>query len=316
MQDRVKGRRLATGEAAPALRLGRLKRRVSEALLAYLFVLPAALVLFTFQYLPAIDIFRLSLTDRLLLRPVSNYIGFENYVRLFEDGRFWNSVFNTFYFVGVSVPFQIALAVALAVALSGKLKALGFFRTTFFVPVAASLVAVAVVWEWIYHPRLGTLNSILSALGVSGPDWLASSTWAMPAIIFLVVWSGTGYYMVIYLAGIMDISNEYYEAARIDGANRWQMFSKITWPLLTPTTYLVLILQIINSFQVFTTVYVMTGGGPARSTEVVVFYLYQRAFESLEFGYASAIAVVLFLSLMVMTIVLRFLYGRRVVYER
>lgn len=138
----------------------------------------------------------------------------------------------------------------------------------------------------------------------------------MPAIILLVVWTGTGYYMVIYLAGLMDIPDMYYDAARIDGANRWQMFWRITWPLLTPTTYLILILQVINSFQVFTTVYVMTGGGPARATEVLVFYLYQRAFESMEFGYASAIAVVLFVGLLIMTLLLRTLYGRRVIYER
>lgn len=284
--------------------------------MGYLFLLPAALVLVTFQYIPAIDIFRLSLTNRLLLRPFSDYIGLENYQRLISDARFWNSVWNTIYFVGGSVPLQIAFALMLAMALAGTLKGVGFFRTIFFMPVAGSLVALSVVWEWIYHPRLGALNSILSTFGVSRIDWLASSSWAMPAIILLVVWTGTGYYMVIYLAGLMDIPDMYYDAARIDGANRWQMFWRITWPLLTPTTYLILILQVINSFQVFTTVYVMTGGGPARATEVLVFYLYQRAFESMEFGYASAIAVVLFVGLLIMTLLLRTLYGRRVIYER
>lgn len=160
------------------------------------------------------------------------------------------------------------------------------------------------------------INNVLAQLGVSGPNWLADSVWAMPAIILLVVWTGTGYYMVIYLAGVLDIPHTYYEAARLDGASRWQLFRHVTWPMLTPVTYLVVILQIINSFQVFTTVYVMTNGGPARATEVLVFYLYQRAFESLEFGYASAISVALFLSLVLLTLIIRFTYGRTVQYER
>lgn len=314
MQPEIEERRSRT--ALPSLLGPKARRRAREALTGYLFILPAALVLITFQYLPAADIFRLSLTDRLLLRPTSNFIGLENYDRLIADGRFWNSVWNTFYFVGASVPLQIALALALAIALAGKLRRLGFLRTIFFVPVAASLVGISVIWEWIYHPRLGVINNLLELIGVSGPNWLADSVWAMPAIILLVVWTGTGYYMVIYLAGVLDIPHTYYEAARLDGASRWQLFRHVTWPMLTPVTYLVVILQIINSFQVFTTVYVMTNGGPARATEVLVYYLYQRAFESLEFGYASAISVSLFLGLVVLTLIIRFTYGRTVSYER
>lgn len=292
------------------------KSRLSEALSAYLFLLPAGLVLFTFQYLPAIDVFRISLTDRLLLRPFSNFIGFENYERLVSDERFWNAAWNTFYFVGASVPLQTGLALLLAMALATKLKGMGFFRTVFFLPVVTSMVAVSVVWDWLYHPRIGLINALIEMLGGSAVPWLESAQWAMPAIILLVVWKGTGYYMVIYLAGLMDIPNQYYEAARIDGANGWAIFRNITWPLLAPTTYLILILQVINSFQVFSVVYVMTGGGPIGSTEVVVYYLFQRAFESLEFGYASAISVVMFLFLVVLTILQRVFIGSRVVYDR
>ncbi len=302
--------------ALPRTGAPRVRRRVLEALTGYLLLLPAAAVLFTFQYLPAADIFRLSLTNRLLLRPRWSYVGLSNYERLLEDGRFWNAVWNTVLFVGGSVPLQIGLALALAIVLAGRLRKAGFFRTIFFLPVAASLVGVSVIWQWIYHPRLGVLNELLSMIGVQGPNWLSSSTWAMPAIILLVVWTGTGYYMVIYLAGVLDISREYYEAAVLDGANGWQQFRFVTWPLLAPVTYLVIVLQVINSFQVFTTVFVMTGGGPARATEVLVYYLYQRAFESHEFGYASAIAVVLFLSLAVLTIIIRVGYGRTVTYDR
>ncbi|MFP4643980.1 MAG: carbohydrate ABC transporter permease [Spirochaetales bacterium] len=287
-----------------------------ESASAYLMILPAAFVLFTFQYLPALDVFQISLTDRLLLRPVSNFIGLENYERLLEDGRFWNAVWNTVYFVAASVPIQIVLAVLLALSVAGAVRYRAFFRTVFFLPVAGSLVALSVIWNWIYHPRLGALNSILGSIGVPRIDWLGDSMFAMPAIVILVTWTGTGYYMVIYLAGLLDIPNQYYDAAKIDGANSWQRFWRITRPLLTPTTYLVLVLQVINSFQVFTTVFVMTGGGPSRSTEVLVYYLYTRAFESTEFGYASAVSVVMFVSLLAMALLIRWLYGGRVVYDR
>lgn len=287
-----------------------------ESLSAYLMILPAALIMATFQYLPALSVFRISLTDRLLLRPTSRFTGLENYMRLLEDDRFWNAVWNTVYFVVASVPLQIALAVVLALLLAGRVKYKDVFRTTFFLPVAGSLVALSTIWDWIYHPRLGALNNVLQPFGFPRIDWLADSAFAMPAIVLLVVWTGTGYYMVIYLAGLMDIPNQYYDAARIDGATAWQRFWGVTWPLLTPTTYLVLVLQVINSFQVFTTVFVMTGGGPSRSTEVLVYYLYTRAFESMEFGYASAVSVVLFASLLVMTVAIRRLYARRVVYDR
>jgi multiple sugar transport system permease protein len=304
--------------AAPAARSRSWWRRARavDSAIAYLFILPALLIIFTFQYLPAFDVFRLSLTNRLLLRPNSKFIGLDNFKRLFEDERFWNSVWNTFYFVAGSVPLQIILALVLAIALSRKLRTTGLFRTIFFLPVVSSMVAVSVVWEWLYHPSLGVINEVITSLGGSAIPWLQSKAWAMPAIILLVVWKGTGYYMVIYLAGLMDIPSEYYEAARIDGASRWSLFRHITWPLLAPTTYLIMILQVINSFQVFTVVYVMTGGGPVRSTEVALYYMYDRAFQSLEFGYASAISVVVFLFLVLVTIFQRVFVGNRVSYDR
>ncbi|MEX2540547.1 MAG: sugar ABC transporter permease [Trueperaceae bacterium] len=304
-----------TGRAARPLARVSLKRH-RESLSALLFLLPAGIILFTFQFLPAVDVFRLSLTDRLLIRPFSNFVGLDNYQRLMTDGRFWNSVGNTFYFVLASVPLQIALALSLALGLAGKVRAVGFFRTTFFLPVVASMVAVSVVWEWLYHPSVGLFNAVIELAGGTPVQWLQSSQWAMPAIIILIVWKGTGYYMVIYLAGLMDIPKQYYEAAHIDGARKWDLFRYITWPMLAPTSYLVLVLQVINSFQVFAVVYVMTGGGPVRSTEVVVFYLYQRAFESFEFGYASAISVAMFLFLVTATILQRVFIGSKVSYER
>lgn len=295
--------------------LARRSRR-NTAITAYLLLLPAFLILGTFQFLPAFEVIRLSLTDRLLLRPEFSYIWFDNFLRLWNDSRFWNSVWNTFYFVGVSVPIQTGLALVFALALARAMRGVEILRTIFFLPVVASLVSVSIVWDWIYHPRIGLLNEVLSWFGVDPQRWLLDPVLAMPSIILLVIWSGVGYYMVIFLAGVLDVPGEYYEAARIDGANRWHLFRHVTWPLIGPVTYLVLVLQMINSFQVFTTVYVMTGGGPVRSTEVVVFYLYQRAFDSLEFGYASAISVALFVFLVTLTVVQQRVIGRRVNYDR
>lgn len=312
-----KGRR-SLGRAAPRPTSGIsvLRRRLRDILGAYLFVLPAALVLVVFQIIPAIEVFRLSLTNRLLLRPTSSFTGLANIERLLSDDRFWNSVWNTFYFVGVSVPLQTGLALLLAILLAKRMRGLAIFRTIFFLPVVASMVGVSVIWDWMFHPSIGIFNAILTQFGLEPINWLRDPLWAMPAIILLVVWKGTGYYMVIYLAGLMDIPDQYYDAANIDGANRWHLFRYVTWPLLAPTTYLIFILQMINSFQVFATVYVLTGGGPRRATEVVVYYLYERAFQSLEFGYASTISVALFLFLLALTAVQRGIFGRRQNYDR
>jgi multiple sugar transport system permease protein len=295
---------------------GARRRQMRTALTAYALLLPAFLILGTFQFLPALEVIRLSLTDRLLLRPDWSYIGLDNFERLWNDRRFWNSVRNTGYFVGVSVPIQTGLALVFAIALARRVRGIEVLRTILFLPVVASLVGVSVVWQWLYHPSVGLLNDLLRFVGLDPIRWLLDPTWAMPAIILLVVWNGTGYYMVIYLAGVLDIPSEYYEAARIDGASRWSLFRHVTWPLLTPVTFLIFILQMINSFQVFTSVYVMTGGGPIRSTEVVVFYLYQRAFDSLEFGYASAISVALFAFLITLTLLQQRFFGSRVSYDR
>ena len=302
--------------AALDLRRPAARRRARASLTAYALLLPAFAILFTFQFLPAFEVVRLSLTDRLLLRPEANFIGLANFERLWGDRRFWNSVWNTVYFVGVSVPIQTALALVFAIALARAVKGIEVLRTILFLPVVASLVGVSVVWQWMYHPSVGLFNHLLGLVGLDPIRWLLDPTWAMPAIILLVVWNGTGYYMVIYLAGVLDIPSEYYEAARIDGANRLHLFRHVTWPLLAPVTFLIFILQMINSFQVFTSVYVMTGGGPVRSTEVVVFYLYQRAFDSLEFGYASAISVALFAFLIVLTLFQQRFFGSRVSYDR
>jgi len=319
----------------------------SDLFIAYLFLLPAFLILFTFRIYPALQLAWLSFRDTLLIRPFDNFIGLANYTRMFfEDPRFWNAIGNTFVFVLLSVPLQMGLALLIALGLKRKVKGLAFLRAGYFAPVVVSMVAVSMVWQWMYHPNLGLFNYFISMIGIEPTNWLrnpysfmtplwttirpwietiglnpANWEWinvstSMFAVVFVAVWKGTGYYMVIYLAGLMDIPNELYEAADVDGANSWQKFKDITWPLLTPTTYLILILQVINSFQVFSSVYIMTGGGPSRKTEVIVYYIYNRAFESLEMGYASAIALFLFSFLLIMTAIQKFVIGSRVHYDR
>lgn len=320
----------------------------SDFFIAYLFLLPAILILITFRIYPAFKLFSLSFRNTLLLREFDEFVGLANYARmLFDDPRFWNALGNTFIFVILSVPLQIFFALLIALGLKRKVRGLPFLRASYFSPVVVSMVAVSILWQWIYHPDLGILNYVFSFFGFSPVNWLRSSSsflspvwfnvikpvietigwnpanweWlnistAMISVVVLVVWKGTGYYMVIYLAGLMDIPDGLYEAAKVDGATGFKQFTKITWPLLSPTTYLIVILQIINSFQVFSSIYVMTGGGPSRKTEVLVFYIYNRAFESMEIGYASAIALFLFLMLMVLTILQKFVFGSRVKYER
>jgi len=321
--------------------------RRNDLLVAYLFLLPAVIILFTFRIYPALQLFWLSFRDTLLIRPTDSFIGLDNFTRmLFEDPRFWNSVGNTFIFVLLSVPLQIFFALLIALGLKRKIKGLPLLRAGYFSPVVVSMVAVSVVWQWAYHPDIGLFNYVLASLGFEPMEWLmnpysllspiwfrlapiiealglnpANFEWlnistAMLSVVLLVVWKGTGYYMVIYLAGLMDIPDILYEAAEVDGASRWQKFKHITWPLLTPTTYMVIILQIINSFQVFSSIYIMTGGGPSRRTEVLVYYIYNRAFESMELGYASAIALFLFVMLLILTGIQKFTIGGRVHYDR
>jgi multiple sugar transport system permease protein len=212
---------------------------------------------------------------------------------------FW----NTIYFAGVSVPLGIVCSLLLAVALDQGANFKKFYRAAYFLPVVSSMVAVAVVWQFIYNPEYGLFNYFLSLLGIKGPNWLTSTVWAMPAVIITSVWKNVGFNMLIFLAGLQGISNDYYEAAELDGANLRQKFFYITIPLLSPTTFFVTVMSFIGSFQVFDTVFLMTQGGPARSTSVIVHYLYENAFKYFNMGYASAMAYVLFFMVFLITMI-------------
>jgi multiple sugar transport system permease protein len=279
-----------------------LARRL-EKLEAYLFLVPSAALLVVFVFLPMVYALYVSFHRWNLISPVKVFVGLDNYTELLSSDLFWRIVGNTAkYTLGV-VPAAIGLGLFLAVLVNKGVRFKAFFRSAFFLPVVTSIIAISAVWMWIYHPNYGLANAILRFFGIGPQRWLTSTSQAMFSIIIMSVWKEMGYNMVVYLAGLQGISSEYYEAARIDGANGFQLFRFITWPLLAPTTLFLLITSMIKSVQVFSQVHTMTGGGPVNSTSVLVYYLYQQAFQSFRMGTACAIAYILFLVIFVLTIV-------------
>lgn len=231
------------------------------------------------------------------------FVGLQNFTRMLSDDTFWISLKNTFlYTIGV-VPLTLVCSLGLAILLNQKIKGVKFFRTAFFFPYVTSLVAIAVVWSMLFHPTMGPINQFLRVVIENPPGWLSSSDWALTAIIIVSVWRGMGYYMILYLAGLQGISKELYEAAAMDGANKWKQFIHITVPALRPTTFFVTIMLVINCFKIFDLVQVMTDGGPGRATNVLVYQVYSEAFVKFNFGYASAIAMVLFVIVLVITVI-------------
>jgi multiple sugar transport system permease protein len=248
-----------------------------------------------------------------------NFVGLGNYRDLLHDQDFLQALRNTAVYVLGTVPTGMAIALGVAWLLNQKVRALAWFRTAYFLPYVTPVVAISIVWTWIYkEDTAGLLNALLGPAGISPQAWLLDPKWAMFALILMSIWRHLGYNVVIFLAGLQNIPHEYYEAAAIDGARGWTMFSKITWPLLSPTTYFVAIISIIGSFQVFTQVYVLwpsAGGGPLGTTRVVVKYLYDMGWGSYKFGYAAAIGYALFAIIFVLTLAQRSALGGRVHYQ-
>ncbi len=231
------------------------------------------------------------------------WVGLDNYKDLFAaDTLFTRSMIQTAYYTLVSVPLGIVAALLAAVLVNQKLRFMTFYRTVFFLPGITSIVAVAMVWLWLYNPDFGVINWLLGMVNIDGPPWLGSTKWAMPAVIIFGVWRGLGYNMVILLAGLQGIPDVYYEAAEVDGASKFRRFWHITLPLLSPTTFFVLIISLIGSFQVFEQTYVLTEGGPAYATMTIAYYIFLQAFQWFHMGIASALAFMLFLAVMVVTV--------------
>jgi ABC-type sugar transport systems, permease components len=224
-------------------------------------------------------------------------------VELVQNPLFWKALGNTFYFVLVGGPLSVVVSLGAALLVNAKLvRFKGFFRTAFFIPVVTTLVAVSVVWRYLYHPRYGLLNYGLGLLGIDPIDWLSDPSWAMPAIILMAIWKNFGYNMIIFIAGLQSIPEHLYEAAKIDGANAYQRFKHVTLPMLSPTFLFVGIVTMIGYFQLFAEPYVMTQGGPSNSTLSIVLLMYEEGFRWWNMGYAAAVAFVLFIIILVATI--------------
>ncbi|MEA4883302.1 MAG: sugar ABC transporter permease [Clostridia bacterium] len=246
----------------------------------------------------------LSFQDWDLLSP-PKFAGFSNYVKLFtNDPDFKRAAVNTLYYVVGIVPIGTVISLLLAIVMNQELKGITFFRTAFYMPVVTSTVAISVVWVWMFNPDRGLFNYFLNLVGVQNPPgWIYDTVWSKPAVIIENTWHYVGYYMVLFLGGLQGIPAHLYEAAEVDGASGWEKFWKITLPLLSPTTFLVVILRIIGAFQIFEEVYVMTEGGPWGSTESLVYFIYTKGFRSFKMGYASAAAIILFAVIFVFTLI-------------
>jgi multiple sugar transport system permease protein len=279
-----------------------------QARAAWAFLLPAVALLAVFFVLPVLAAFGLSLTDfdvyAVADPSVARFVGFDNYLHLFGNPVFWAALRNTFYFVLVGGPLSVATSLAAALLVNGRLtRWKGFFRSAYFAPVVTTLVAVAIVWRYLYHPVFGPIDQFLDWIGIGRVDWLGSPVWAMPAIIILAIWKNFGYNMLIFIAGLQAIPGELYDAAELDGASWWQRFRHITLPMLAPTFLFVAVVTMIGYFQLFAEPYVMTQGGPLRSTLSVVLFMYEEGFRWWRIGNAAAIAFILFLIMLVATLI-------------
>ena len=229
------------------------------------------------------------------------FVGLRNYQSMFDDELFWKAMTITAYYTFTMVPCGTIMALSIALLLNQDIKGLGFWRMVYYLPSVVSGVAVAILWGWVLNPRFGLLNQGLAMIGIPGPRWMYDEIWAVPGFIMMGLW-GAGGAMLLYLAGLQGIPTALYEAAKIDGANAWHRFWHVTIPMLTPTIFFNLLMNIIGSFQVFTQSYIMTSGGPNNATLTMVLYLYRKGFEDFKFGYASAIAWALFAIILVFTI--------------
>ena len=269
----------------------------------YFFLLPSLLAFATFIVFPVGASFYLAFTRYDILTP-PRFIGTRNFEFMFTgDPLFWKVLGNTLYYSLIQVPLNIVCALGLALALNAKLRGVVIYRTLYFIPVVSSIIAVAIVWRWVYDADWGIANWLISYLGIPKQNWLYDPYLAMPSVILMNVWKNMGYNMVLFLAGLQGIPEVYYEAAKIDGARNWHLFRRITLPLLSPVMFFVVVISVINSFQVFGAIYIMTKGGPLDATNVLVYHLYFKAFNELQMGYAAALAWVLFSFLLLITLV-------------
>jgi len=280
----------------------------------YIYGGPVIIAFLVFNLYPMALGLYLSFTRWDILSPPT-FIGLSNFADLFKDDLLWRAVLQTLYYAVASVAGATALSIALALTLNQRLKTIGFYRTFFFLPAVTSLVAIAMVWRWIYNTEFGVLNAFLGSLGINPVNWLGDPVLAMPAVILMSIWRSAGFNTVLFLAGLQGVPQEYYEAAEIDGASKWDRFVHITLPLISPTTFFVVVNGLIGSWQVFDQVYILTRGGPLLSTVTVVYLIYSNGFEWYKTGYAAAMAYGLFLIIIALTAIQFRLQKRWVFYN-
>ncbi|SDS65721.1 carbohydrate ABC transporter membrane protein 1, CUT1 family [Paenibacillaceae bacterium GAS479] len=291
------------------------QRRLSKAVVILGFLFPSLAGLLLFQLIPMLSSAVISFTDWDLLTK-ARFVGLDNYREALQDEQTLTSMLNILKYIAGYLPSVLALGLLFAVLLNRKLRGVQFYRIAIFVPVITSWVAVSIIWRWLLNGQSGLVNYVLSLVGIQGPVWLQDFFWAMPAIIAVSVWKDLGYVTIILLAGLQDISDDYYEAATIDGAGGFQKFWRVTLPLLTPSLFFVLVISLINGFQLFDQVLVMTNGGPAGSTSTLVQQIYENAFQSYKMGFASAQSWILFVIILIVTIIQQQLQKRWVTYDR
>ncbi|WP_246302991.1 carbohydrate ABC transporter permease [Paenibacillus plantarum] len=284
--------------------------RKHEQATAFWFIFPAIALLFVFVFYPMLQAFLISFKNYSLVGAGDVFVGMDNYVHLMKDRAFFNSLKHSFYFALIVIPIQTSIALGLALLIQKKTAAAGLFRTLYFIPVIISTAVAATVFKLIYNKEFGLLNSVLKALHMPVTSFLSDPKTAMNGIIVLGIWKGAGFFMIIFLAGLNNISPDLYEAARVDGASRIQQFFKITLPLLHRTMAFVVIMTTIDAIKLSGLVFVLTNGGPNSSTETVVFYIYKQAFTQMRMGYATAAAFVLFAIVLTISLIQMKLFNK------
>ncbi|MGB3306830.1 MAG: sugar ABC transporter permease [Thermomicrobiales bacterium] len=309
---------LVQPDASPVMATRTKRQRGKSSWLGYAFVAPNLIGFAVFTLLPLIFAFAVSFADWDVVSGLGGirWVGLKNFSTIMTDGNFWHAARTTLIYVGVSVPITTAAGLLIALALNGPVPGRSLLRLIFFIPFIVNAVAISATWILLYHPRYSPLNNTLRALGVENPPlWLASSQWALPALIIMAIWGGCGFAAVIYLAALQDLPEDLFEAAELDGAGTIQKFRAITFPLITPTTFFLLVTGFIGASQSFGMINLMTRGGPGTSTTVASYYIYQNAFQFYKFGYAAAIAWVMFAFVLLLTLGLWLVQRRAVVYE-
>lgn len=287
----------------------------SKKKIIFTFLFPSLLGLFVFKIGAMLYSLYISFTEWNLFGS-PEFVGLKNYINILQDARFYEALKNTLLFIVGYLPIVVAISLGIALLLNSKVKGVNVFRGLFFLPVITSWVAVSMIWKGLLNPEFGVINSIIETFGGNGPSWLQNPLFVIPAVVMVSVWKDIGFLSIIFLGGLQGISQEYYEAARIDGANKWRQFRSITLPLLSPTTFYALIITIINSFQVFDQIWIMTAGEPTSDlVPVMVTEIYKNSFQYQKMGYATALSWILFGIIIFVTIFQNIMQKKWVHYE-